>query len=232
METRVAAPVLWLRALFAGSFAFFLGLAGHVMADGLLPGPALLTVLFLGTVLVSLPFLARPASRLRMLVLLLGGQTFIHLAFTLTAGHVGDPQRPSTGLAHGVGPASLPTVGGQRVGSFQDAFHGTAAQPAQTPTLPVHHLVADLQAHAPMMVAHLAAAALVALWLAYGERVVFTVLTVTAGLVLALVRPVLPVAVPVLATATTYAAERVATRLRQLLLTRPAQRRGPPLLAA
>ena len=38
METRVAAPVLWSRALVAGSFAAFLGIAGHLMADGLLPG--------------------------------------------------------------------------------------------------------------------------------------------------------------------------------------------------
>ena len=38
METRVATPLLLVRALFAGSFAFFLGAAGHLMANGLLPG--------------------------------------------------------------------------------------------------------------------------------------------------------------------------------------------------
>ena len=42
--------------------------------------------------------------------------------------------------------------------------------PATTPTLPVGHLVSDLSAHAPMMVVHLVAAALVGLWLAHGER--------------------------------------------------------------
>ena len=232
MEPRVAASLLWLRALFAGTFAFFLGLAGHVMADGLLPGPALLSVLYAGTVLASLPFLARPATRLRLLVLLVGGQTAIHLTFTLTAGHVGDPRvATATPPAPDAGPGQLPVVDGRRVGSFQDAFAGSAAQPSTTPTLPLHHLVADLQAHAPMMAAHLAAAALVALWLAHGERVVFTVLAVTAGLVLALVPPVLPVAGPLPRPTTTYAEARVATRLRQLLLARPAQRRGPPLLA-
>lgn len=230
MGTPVAASALWLRALLAGSFACFLGTAGHVMADGLLPGTPYLLALYAGTVLASLPFLARPASRLRMLVLLVGGQTFIHLCFTLSAGHVGDPRRTPAAPAHDAGPASLPVVDGHRVGSFQDAFTGTAAQPATTPTLPIGHLVADLQAHAPMMAAHLAAAALVALWLAHGERLLFSVLAITAGLVLALVRPVLPVAVPL--TAPPSYAARTSTRLRRLLLVRPAQRRGPPLLAA
>ncbi len=222
---------LWLRALFAGTFAFFLGLAGHVMANGLLPGTAFLALLFAGTVVVSVPFLARPASRLRMLILMVGGQTFIHLCLTLTAGHVGDP-KPAVGAAlpRDTGMGSLPVVDGHRVGSFQDAFVGTSAQPATTPTLPIHHLVADLSAHAPMMVAHLVAAALVALWLAHGERCLFTVLSITAELVLALVRPVLPVAVRPPARPS-HAAELVSARLRQLLLTRPASRRGPPLLA-
>ena len=94
METRVARPLLWLRALFAGSFAFFLGVAGHIMADGLLPGTAFLVVLFAFIVLTGLPMLARPASRVQLLALLVGGQTFIHLCLTLTAGHAVTRGRP------------------------------------------------------------------------------------------------------------------------------------------
>ena len=75
METRVASPLLWLRALFAGSFAFFLGVAGSVpMADGLLPRTAFLVVLFAFIVLAGLPMLARPASRIQLLALLVGGR--------------------------------------------------------------------------------------------------------------------------------------------------------------
>ena len=76
--------MLWLRALFAGSFAFFLGTAGHVMADGLLPGTAFLVVLYR---------VHGPAQRCRCSsgpppgcgcsALLVGGQTFIHLCLTL-----------------------------------------------------------------------------------------------------------------------------------------------------
>jgi hypothetical protein len=229
MGTRSDASVLWVRALFAGSFAFFLGVAGHLMADGLLPGTAFLVILFAFTVVLSVPILIRPASRLRMLGLMVGGQTFIHLCLTLTAGHVGDPKAPAAAAPRDAGLTQLPVVDGHRVGSFQDAFVGTNAQPATTPTLPIHHLVADLSAHAPMMVAHLAAAVLVALWLAYGERCLFSVLALTARLLLALVRPALAVDVPVAvrSSLTTVAA----TPVRHFLVGRSVSRRGPPLLA-
>ena len=199
------------------------------MADGLLPGTAFLVVLFAFIVLAGLPMLARPASRLRLLALLVGGQTFIHLCLTLTAGHAVTRGRPRSTAPRDTGLTQLPVVDGRRVGSFQDAFVGTSAQPATTPTLPIHHLVADLSAHAPMMAAHLAAAALVALWLAYGERCLFSVLALTARLLLALVRPALAVDVPVvLRTSLTTVA---ATPVRHFLVGRSVSRRGPPLLA-
>ena len=230
MGTRSDASVLWVRALFAGSFAFFLGTAGHLMADGLLPGTAFLVVLYAFTVALSVPVLVRPASRLRLLGLLVGGQTFIHLCLTLTAGHRGDPKAPPATAPRNTGFAELPVVDGRRVGSLQDAFVGTSAQPATTPTLPIHHLVADLSAHAPMMVAHLAAAALVALWLANGERCVLAVLAMTARLLVGLVRhPVLPVTAPVaLRSSLTDVA---VAGCRDVLLCRSVSRRGPPLLA-
>jgi hypothetical protein len=164
-----------------------------------------------------------------MLGLMVGGQTFIHLCLTLTAGHVGDPKGPPSTAPRDTGLAQLPVVDGHRVGSFQDAFVGSSAQSATTPTLPIHHLVADLSAHAPMMAAHLAAAALVGLWLAYGERCLLAVIALTARLLLALVRPALAVDVPVvLRTSLTSVA---ATPVRHFLVGRSVSRRGPPLLA-
>ena len=127
------------------------------------------------------------------------------------------------------GLAQLPVVDGHRVGSFQDAFVGTSAQPATTPTLPIHHLVADLSAHAPMMAAHLAAAALVALWLAYGERCLFSVLALTARLLLALVRP--GAGGRRSSRAAHLSQPVVATPCRHFLVGRSVSRRGPPLLA-
>ena len=83
-----------------------------------------------------------------------------------------------------------------------------------------------------MMAAHLAAAALVALWLAHGERNLYSVVTLTGSLVLSL----LPVRCclwrPPSCRGRPTPAKDVADRLRVLLLTRPVSRRGPPLLAA
>jgi hypothetical protein len=228
MGTRVDASVLWVRALFAGSFAFFLGVAGHLMANGLLPGAAFLVVLYLFTVGLSVPVLARPGSRVRLLGLMVGGQTFIHLCLTLTAGHVGDPKTAAP-KPRDAGFTQLPVVDGQRVGSFQDAFSGSNAMPATTPTLPIHHLIADLSAHAPMMVVHLTVAALVALWLAYGEKCLVTVLAVTTRWLVALIRPVQPFAAP--AVLRSSLTEVAVAGFRDVLLCRSVSRRGPPLLA-
>jgi hypothetical protein len=230
METRVSASALWTRALFAGSFAIFLGVAGHLMADGLLPGTPWLVALAAFSVLACVPVLARPASALRMVALVVGGQTFIHLCLTLGAGHVGDP-RTAVGSPRPQGPTQLPMVDGHRVGSFQDAFAGSGSMPAQTPTLPVHHLVADLSAHAPMMVVHLVAAALAGFWLAVGERCLWTLVALTTRRLAALVRPVLPVTVTVLSRRS-YVVDRTPALPRRLWVIRQVSRRGPPLLAA
>jgi hypothetical protein len=230
MEVRANTAVVWVRALFAGSFAFFLGVAGHLMANGLLPGTAFLVVLYVFTIVLSVPVLARPGSSVRMMGLLVGGQTFIHLCLTLTAGHVGDPKSVSP-RPRDVGITQLPVVDGRRIGSFQDAFVGTSAQPASTPTLPIHHLIADMSAHAPMMVVHLAAAALVALWMAYGERCIVSVLSVTARFLVALGRPVPPpVAMPL--SLRSSLTDIAVVGFRDVLLCRSVSRRGPPLLAS
>ena len=215
MESQLAAPVLWVRALFAGTFAFFLGTAGHLMANGLLPRPAFLVVLYAFTVVLSVPILARPASHLRMLVLMVGGQTFIHVCLTLSAGHVGDPTTSTGPRPHDAGLTQLPVVDGHRVGSFQDAWVGSNAMPSTTPTLPIHHLVA---------------AALVALWMSYGDKRLFAVLAVTARLLGALVRPDVPVVVRPSTWRATLTEVAVAG-FRDVLLCRSVSRRGPPLLA-
>ena len=69
MEGRIDSYVLWLRALLVAGVAFFIGVAGHVTAEGLLPGPVTLAVLFAFAVLLSAPLLSRPASRLRLVVM-------------------------------------------------------------------------------------------------------------------------------------------------------------------
>ncbi len=237
----MAAGVLWARAVALGAVTIFLGVAGHVSSDGLLPGATGVTFLGAVAVLSSLPVVGRRITRRAMLGHVVAGQAVVHVALTLTAGHRGTTHgTPSPGPGAAPPTASLPTVDGQRVGSLHDAYQsGQSGQSGQSVVdqlpvgtgapSPLVHLVEDLSAHAPMMAAHLTAAALVALWLAHGERLLWDlvallgrrlaeVLTVPA----ASVAPRASLWVPVRHDATAAALFR---------LIGPHPRRGPPLPA-
>jgi hypothetical protein len=233
MAARMDPIVLWARAALVGSIALFLGVAGHVTADGLLPGPLFLAALLVCSVALSGPMLRRPASARRLVAMLVGGQTLIHLVLSATAGHAGDSAGPASSPAtrHGSdGLGTLPVVDGHRVGSLQDAYEGMTAQPSMAPTLPVGHLIDDMSAHAPMMVAHLTAAALVGLWLAHGERCLWTILALTGRRILAVVRPLAPLPrAPQSPTAEVDHTPAVPVSRWQA---GPHSRRGPPLLLA
>ena len=137
-----------------------------------------------------MPLLSRPASALRLVVLLVGGQTLVHLFLTVTAGHVGDPtghRAPvaAHGPAHGGRPPGRLAAGPVR----SDAGAAHAARRCRG------HLVEDIAAHAPMMAVHLLAAVLVGLWLAVGERSLWTLVALaTAGVprLLTFARPAPP----------------------------------------
>ncbi|MSZ76872.1 MAG: hypothetical protein F2667_07160 [Actinobacteria bacterium] len=232
MQPRLDPVVVWLRALAVAALTLLLGIAGHVSADGLLPGPAVLVLLGAITLVTCAALLARPASTPRVVAMLVGGQTVIHLALTLTAGHTGDP----TGVVARVTGVSgaLPVVNGRRVGSLQDSYDVASTTDAVAPGLPIAHLASDLSAHAPMMAAHLAAAALVGLWLAIGERCLRTLLVLASASIVspllracALLRPPavrLP-ARPLISTESPRPAGT--TRIARHVV-----RRGPPLLLA
>lgn len=218
--------LLWARAFLLAFVACFLGVTGHVTADGLLPGPGWLVVLLVVGTLLSLPLLARPASGLRLVVLLVGGQTLVHLFLTVTAGHTGD--RAEAPVAHHSG-RILPTVDGHRIGTLQDQYDAMIGSATAQPALPVGHLVSDLSAHAPMMAVHLLAAALVGLWLAVGERSLWTLVALATAVLLRLVTPLLPV-LPERGLVT-LPAEPVGLAAPHRL-TRSVVRRGPPALLA
>lgn len=218
--------LLWARAFLLATIACLLGVLGHVTADGLLPGPGWLVVLVLVGGALCVPLLARPASALRIVVLMVGGQTLVHVFLTVTAGHADDPSAPSAPSAHLV-PRALPTVDGHRVGSLQDQYDAMAGSVHTQPALPVGHLVGDLSAHAPMMAVHLLAAVLVGLWLAVGERALWTLVALAAAVLLRLApfaRPVLP------ARGLAALPAEPAGVTEPVRITRSVVRRGPPAL--
>ena len=232
MDRTASGALLWARALLVASVAFFAGVFGHVSADGLLPSPLVLA----GLLALGVPFcatqLTRQVSMPRIVVLLVAGQTAVHVALSLAAGHRGDAPSATVSRMSGV---ALPTEDRQRVGSLLDGYQASVGQGSGhvEPSLPVGSLVGEVAAHAPMMAAHLAAAAVVGVWLALGERslwalvalatavLVRPLLIARAGLRLA-VRPTRPAAVPTAAPAPPSL----------VLLARSVSRRGPPALLA
>src|SRR3546814_8948663 len=117
-------------------------------------------------------FLARPATRVRIVALTVGGQVVVHMLLSLTAGHSTDTMVAST-------PRPAPTpIDPTASGSVMDAYNASRPQVEADFAVPqtLTHLISDLTsaAHAPMMVLHLVAAVLVGLWLAGGERALWT----------------------------------------------------------
>jgi hypothetical protein len=223
--------LLWSRAALVAFVALVAGAVGHVSADGLLPSPPVLLGFFALAVPVCAAQLVRPAGVPRLVLLLVAGQTAVHVLLTLTAGHRGDAvtvTRPRS--AEPV----LPVQEGRRVGSLIDGYESAShGSPAVEPALPVGSVLGEVAAHAPMMAAHLAAAALVGIWLALGERSLWTLLALAERVV---VGPVLVASawlgMPPLVVPTARPIDVPRVRPARLLLVPTLSRRGPPVLPA
>ena len=206
-----AGPLLrGMRALVLAAVGLLTGATFHVSADGLLPGPWVLTVLLGLSTAGTAPFLGAPASTRRVVALLVVWQTLIHAALTVLSGHRGDLS-----------------------GTHEEAGeHLPGVVPSR-----VHHLIEDMTGpHAAMAVGHVAAAALVGLWLAAGERALWRLLTLAVRPLLtalgALWRVALPAGwsgAPVRTTAAQIPAG--ARSLVLWFIVRAVPRRGPPAVA-
>ena len=183
VHTQQAGPALrWARAALVSVVALLFGVTAHGSAEGLLPGPAALTCLLVLLVVPAARLLGRPASTARLVVLLVAGQAVVHVFLTLSAGHRGQHRASTPTPADASLPGTVAQVPARGRESLYDQLYAgrPEAPPARlTVPEPVRHLVADLSAHAPMALAHLVAAAGVGLWLAYGERLLWTVLTLS-----------------------------------------------------
>lgn len=246
--SELRAPML-LRATRGGVIAvvaMLLAVGAHTMAGGLLPSlPALLAIGLVLAVASSL-MLGRPASRLRLVVLVAGGQFAVHTMLTALSGHQGD-QTPHRHLRAAPIPDAttdpLPLTATDRAGSFYDLTMtaGNAGRPSDLGVveLPhwVTHILADLTGpHALMAIAHLLAAAGVACWLAVGETALWTLIALLGSAACGLIRKLIAI---IGATATGPRPSRrrlVGTRSRHdqprlTWLLETASRRGPPALA-
>ncbi len=156
------ATLRWVRALVLAAVMLGSGIAGHTTAGASAPSPLLLVPLFAAATVAVAPLLGTPASPRRVVALLAVGQVLIHLllqwlggtASLVVAGHTTavPGQGSSLGAAHSLAHASGP----EPVGSA---------------------LTGD---HLGMVLAHVAAALVVGLWLAAGERAAWTLLALAA----------------------------------------------------
>jgi len=153
----------WMRALTLASVLVATGVAGHAAADGAVPAPLLLAVLFVGATLVLAPVLGSPVSSLRVAVLVVGGQSLLHVCLSVLATN---PTGSGAGMVmpHGsAGSSSMPA----------GMVHSSAASGEAS-------LAWVGSAHLGMLLAHLVAGLFLGLWLAAGERAAWTLLLLAA----------------------------------------------------
>jgi hypothetical protein len=211
VEVTVDAWLRWTRAVVLAAVACLVAVAAHVSADGRLPSASVLLVVCAVLAVAARPLLARPASAVRVVLLTVGGQSLAHAALTATAGHGSTAQH------------AAPDHHSHAGGAHSEVVPGPAVHDVLT------HLVDDVtSAGAPMLLTHLLAAALVGLWLAVGERTVWTLLSLAWRALTLLARRASASLPP--AGATTSSGP-VAPLLRRMTAG-SVVRRGPPLLLA
>jgi hypothetical protein len=161
--------VRWVRALTLASVLFTAGLAGHAAAEGFIPAVSVLIPLFLLTVVAVGPFVGAPLTLARTVALLLGGQALLHAALQLLG----------RSAVQGMTTQALGAAG-----SSASSSHPMSCHMMTYPGLPASAGIPMSVMggrHVVMLVAHLAAAIAVGVWLVAGQRVLWTLLALTAG---------------------------------------------------
>jgi hypothetical protein len=172
-EQLAGAGLRWVRASVLAAVVLLASILAHASAGGHLPSPLGLVVLMALTTAVLAAVLGRPAGRLRVILLLAGGQAAQHLFMTAVAGH--DEVAPAA-----VGAAEHTTVSAPAHGALEHVGH--AAEAPNLLTTWLTHLAQDLTGpNLAMACAHLTAAAALGLWLAAGERALWALIGLLAS---------------------------------------------------
>lgn len=148
----------WARALTLPSVLFISALAGHTAAGGVTPAAPVLVFLFVMTVAVLVPLIGALISPARIVALLIVGEGLLHIALGR-----------STVMSAMNDPAAM---------SSPTGCHLMMQPISATPYGFVMSLMSD--GHVIMLAAHVAAAGVVGVWFAAGERVLWNVLRLAA----------------------------------------------------
>ena len=151
----------WVRALTLPSVRFISALAGHAAAGGVTPAPPVLVFLFVITVAVLVPLVGALISPARIVALLIVGEGLLHIALELLG--------RSTVMTAMNNPAAM---------SSPTGCHLMMQPISAAPYGSEMSLMGD--GHVIMLLAHIAAAVAVGMWLAAGERVLWNVVRLAA----------------------------------------------------
>ncbi len=152
----------WARALTLASVMLCAGYSGHLTAGGVAPPPALLGPMLVVLTVAVAPFLDRPASATRVVVLMLAGQGCLHVALDLVGG------------AASASAAPMHTAAGPGMAGMAGMVPGDPRSSSS-----ILSTLCLTGTHLTMLLAHVGAALVVALWLAAGERAAWTLVAVT-----------------------------------------------------
>lgn len=155
MEIRATPLVRVLRAGLLAAVVTAAGSIAHASGGGEMPGWASLLALYVALTAACAAVLGREATARWLVALTVGGQVVVHGALAGLAGHA-SASSTAPSMAHGP--------------------HGGMVHPASPGAAPgwLTHGVEDAVAHPAMAALHLLAAAAVGLWLAVGERALWT----------------------------------------------------------
>ena len=155
-----------MRVLTLPSVLFATGLAGHIAGDGATPAGWVLVAVFGLTVVAMAPFVGAGLTPARVMALLVGGQGVLHAALQLLGGTA--VSATSARCCESTdGSVSSPTSSHLMMHTDAAASHGVVTS-------------AMSGGHIAMLLAHLAAAVVVWVWLAAGERALWMLLALAA----------------------------------------------------
>lgn len=213
----------WVRALTLASVLLGSAVAGHVAAGGLAPTATVLFPLFVLVTAALVPLLNAPASTRRVTALLVVGQGVLHVLLQVLGGSAAVEVAGHSTVAPGA-------IAGDPLSTH--VVHGVASTPTDS------SLVLVSGDHLAMLLAHVAAALVVGLWLAAGERAAWRLVSLAT-------LPVVEAWITLRELATTAAVALVAPRPTALpswgtesatrsssWAGRGVSRRGPPRLIA
>ncbi|WP_251092274.1 hypothetical protein [Streptomyces sp. Caat 7-52] len=233
----------WCRTLRAGVFAavcVLLAALGHVMMSGAPVPWWAMAAAGAGTGTAGWCLAGRERGRALIVTVVVAVQAVLHEIFAMTQSHACGPNAVSPGTASDVDPMhmGLLHMGSMHMGSVHmgsmdmGSVHMDAMNTAGTGH--VGHGMHGLGGGGAfgMFAAHLLAAVLCGLWLAYGERAVFRILRAVAARLVAPLRMLLDLPVPPSRTPVRRRRDFGRRTLARLLLCHAITSRGPPVGAA